>query len=196
MAKRLFDFLLALSGLFILAPLLLLLAVVIRLTARGPALFRQERMGRHFRPFIIYKLRTMVPDAPRVGPAITAGRDPRITWLGAILRKTKLDEFPQLWNVLRGDMSFVGPRPEVRKYVEQFRDDYVVILQVRPGITDLASIEFSDESEQLGQAEDPERCYVEQILPRKLALAKEYVQRSSLALDVAIIARTLRKIWS
>jgi lipopolysaccharide/colanic/teichoic acid biosynthesis glycosyltransferase len=181
--------------LLLLAPLLLFLMVLVRITSRGPALFCQQRVGKNFRPFTIYKLRTMVPEAPQQGLAITAGRDPRITWIGNILRKTKLDEFPQLWNVLRGDMSFVGPRPEVQKYVEMFRDEYAVILKLRPGITDLASIEFSDESAMLGRAADPEREYIEHILPRKMALAKDYVQRSSVWLDLVIIFRTLAKIW-
>ncbi len=195
MLKRTFDIVAALLGLLLLAPLLLILMVLVRITSRGPALFCQQRVGKNFRPFTIYKLRTMVPEAPQQGLAITAGRDPRITWIGHILRKTKLDEFPQLWNVLKGDMSFVGPRPEVQKYVDMFHDDYALILQLRPGITDLASIEFSDESAILGRAADPEREYIENILPRKMALAKDYVQRSSLWLDLAIIFRTLAKIW-
>jgi lipopolysaccharide/colanic/teichoic acid biosynthesis glycosyltransferase len=195
MLKRMFDIVAALFGLLLLAPLLLFLMVLVRITSRGPALFCQQRVGKNFRPFTIYKLRTMVPEAPQQGLAITAGRDPRITWIGNILRKTKLDEFPQLWNVLRGDMSFVGPRPEVQKYVEMFRDEYAVILKLRPGITDLASIEFSDESAMLGRAADPEREYIEHILPRKMALAKDYVQRSSVWLDLVIIFRTLAKIW-
>jgi lipopolysaccharide/colanic/teichoic acid biosynthesis glycosyltransferase len=195
MIKRTFDIIAALFGLLLIAPLLLLLMLLIRLTSRGPALFCQQRVGRNFQPFTIYKLRTMVPEAPQRGLAITAGRDPRITWIGNILRKTKLDEFPQLWNVLKGDMSFVGPRPEVQKYVNHYRDDYATILQVRPGITDLASIAFSDESEQLGRATDPEREYLENILPQKMELAKDYVRRSSLWLDLSIIFGTLLKIW-
>ena len=194
LAKRLFDMLAAGLGLLILSPLLLSLAVIVKLTSRGPILFQQERMGRDFRPFYILKFRSMVPDAPEKGPAITAGRDPRITWIGHILRKTKLDELPQLINVFKGEMSLVGPRPEVRKYVEMFRDDYAEVLRVRPGITDIASITFRNESEMLGRAANPEEEYVQHILPHKIALAKEYIARASLLFDISLIFRTLLKI--
>ena len=150
-----------------LSPLLLLIALSIKLTSPGPVLFCQERVGREFHNFLIYKFRTMVPDAEKMGGQLTAGRDPRITTVGHFLRKTKLDEFPQLLNVLKGEMSFVGPRPEVPKYVEMFRDDYSELLKVRPGITDLASLEYRHESELLGKATDPESLYVQEILPEK-----------------------------
>ncbi len=129
-----------------------------------------------------------------MGPAVTAGRDPRITRIGHLLRATKLDELPQLWNILRGDMSLVGPRPEVPKYVEMFLEDFKQILTVRPGITDLASIKYRDESALLSQASDPERQYIEQVLPDKIALAKEYIERSSLRLDLALILKTLGRL--
>jgi lipopolysaccharide/colanic/teichoic acid biosynthesis glycosyltransferase len=194
MSKRTFDFVVALLGLILLAPLLLLVALLIKLDSPGPALFRQERIGKSFRPFRIYKFRTMVQDAPRSGGPITFGADPRITRLGRVLRKTKFDELPQLMNVLRGEMSVVGPRPEVRPYVDLFRADYEEILQVVPGITDLASVRYRNEAEILGQFEDPEEAYVKHILPEKIKLAKAYVRRSSLFFDIALILKTFLKL--
>lgn len=194
--KRTCDLVGAILGLVLLSPLLLAAAVLVRLGSPGPVFFRQQRIGRGFRPFWIYKFRTMVQDAPARGRAITVGQDPRITPLGRILRKTKIDELPQLLNVLRGDMSLVGPRPEVRRYVELFREDYVEILRVRPGITDLASIRFRDESAVLGQAEDPEAEYVRRILPEKIRLAQEYVRSQSLGTDLGLILRTVIKLFA
>lgn len=191
MIKRAFDVGVALAGLLMLAPLLLLVALAVRCTSRGPALFRQERMGRGFRPFRINKFRTMVADAPQRGAAITAGHDPRITRVGQLLRKTKVDELPQLINVLIGEMSLVGPRPEVPRYVEMFRTDYAEVLSVRPGITDLASLKYRDETAILGAASDPDAEYVNRILPDKIALAKDYIARQSLGLDLWIILQTL-----
>lgn len=189
--KRLFDFTVALLGLILLSPLLLLIALLIKLTSRGPVLFRQERVGRSFRRFHICKFRTMVLDAERLGGQLTAGRDRRITTVGRFLRKTKLDELPQLVNVLKGEMSFVGPRPEVPKYVEMFRDEYVELLKVRPGITDLASLAYRHESDLLGAASDPETLYVREILPDKIRLGREYLRRRSLSLDLWLIFRTV-----
>jgi lipopolysaccharide/colanic/teichoic acid biosynthesis glycosyltransferase len=194
MAKRLFDIVLAAVGLVLASPVLLLSAIAVKLSSPGPVLFKQQRMGKNFEPFPILKVRTMVADAPNRGAQITAGADPRITRVGAVLRKTKLDELPQLWNVLRGDMSFVGPRPEVPKYVELFRDDYRTVLSVRPGITDPASVRFRNESEILGQAADPEAEYVNRILPEKIALAKEYIARSSLGYDLRLLAETFWRV--
>jgi lipopolysaccharide/colanic/teichoic acid biosynthesis glycosyltransferase len=191
MAKRLFDVVLATVGLVACAPILVVAGALVRLTSPGPMLFRQERIGRGFRPFTIYKFRTMVADAPRRGAAITCGDDPRITRVGRLLRATKVDELPQLFNVLRGDMSFVGPRPEVRRYVEMFADDYREILAVRPGITDLASILYRDEAAILGRAADPQAEYVGRILPHKIRLAKEYRHRSSVLFDVGVILQTI-----
>ena len=192
--KRLMDMLAAGVGLLLLSPLLALVALLVRLASPGPALFRQERMGRNFRPFQILKFRTMVQDAPQRGGPITFGGDPRITPLGSLLRQTKLDELPQLVNVLKGDMSLVGPRPEVPRYVELFRGDYAEILRVRPGITDLASIRYRDEAAILGAAANPEEEYVRRVLPEKIRLAKEYVERRSLRLDLAIIFGTLFRL--
>jgi lipopolysaccharide/colanic/teichoic acid biosynthesis glycosyltransferase len=193
-AKRTLDIGVSLVGLVLASPLLLLAAVAVKLSSRGPIFFRQQRMGRNFQPFHILKFRTMVVDAPKLGRQITAGADPRITGVGRFLRKSKIDELPQLINVLIGDMSLVGPRPEVPKYVEMFRDDYQEILRVRPGITDPASIKYRDESAILGQAGDPERVYEEQILPDKIAIARDYVARQSFLGDIAIICRTLAAI--
>jgi lipopolysaccharide/colanic/teichoic acid biosynthesis glycosyltransferase len=188
--KRLVDVLVAFAAFLVLSPVMLVAAVAVRFSSAGPILFRQERMGRGGRPFFILKFRTMVQDAPKLGGPITFGNDPRITRIGNLLRKTKLDELPQLFNVLRGDMSLVGPRPEVRRYVEMFCADYEVILQVRPGVTDLASIKYRDESTILGNAADPEKEYIEVVLPEKIRLAKEYVAGHSLRLDLAIMFGT------
>jgi lipopolysaccharide/colanic/teichoic acid biosynthesis glycosyltransferase len=195
MIKRAFDIGAASLGLVVLSPLLLLVALLIKLDSAGPVFFRQERIGRGFRPFIIYKFRTMVQEAPRQGGPITFGADPRITRAGQILRRTKIDEFPQLINVLRGEMSLVGPRPEVRQYVELFREDYVDILRVLPGITDLASLTYRHEAEVLGRSENPEVAYVRDVLPEKVRLAKEHVRRSSLLFDVTLIFKTLLALF-
>ncbi len=193
-AKRAIDVLAAGLGLLVLSPLLLLAALAVRLDSAGPVLFSQERIGRNFRPFRIYKFRTMVSDAEKRGGQITFGADPRITRVGRLLRKLKIDELPQLFNVLVGEMSLVGPRPEVPKYVEMFRDDYVYVLSVRPGITDLASVKYRDEAEQLATADDPQREYAERILPDKIALARQYVDSATLAGDLAIVLKTFVRI--
>ncbi len=192
--KRWFDVSLAFVGLLLLSPLLAAAAFLVKFDSSGPIFFRQERIGKGFQPFLIFKFRTMVQDAPRKGAPITVGRDHRITSVGRFLRKTKIDELPQLINVVKGEMSFVGPRPEVRQYVELFRKDYEEILQVRPGITDLASLMYRDEATVLGMAENPEEEYVRRILPDKVSLAKEYLEKSSLAFDLGLIFRTLLKL--
>jgi len=194
--KRTFDIMASGLGLLVLAPLLIVVAILIKLTSRGPVLFRHERVGRSFRPFLMYKFRTMVPDAPRLGGPLTSGDDPRITRVGRLLRKTKLDELPQLFNVLRGDMSLVGPRPEVRRYVEMYRKDYQEILKARPGITDLASLKYRHESEVLGRAANPEEEYIKNILPEKIRLNKEYLESSSLLYDLGLIARTFGALFA
>jgi len=181
----------ALGGLLCLSPLFVVVAILIKLDSRGPVFFKQDRMGRAFRPFLIYKFRTMVRDAPYKGGPITFGEDPRITVIGRFLRKIKIDELPQLINVLKGEMSIVGPRPEVRRYVELFREDYEEILTVRPGITDLASLKYRDEAAILGSCHDPEAMYSKCILPEKVNLAKEYVRSSSLIFDLILIFKTL-----
>ena len=194
MMKRILDLVVSLVGLMCLLPLLVLVAVLIKLDSTGPVFFRQTRMGMRFRPFQILKFRTMVQDSSTRGQSITVGDDPRITRVGWFLRKTKIDELPQLINVLRGEMTFVGPRPEVPQYVELFRHDYEEILKIRPGITDLASIKYRDEAALLGQSKNPEEEYVTRVLPDKISLGKEYIRCSSLAFDLRLIFRTFLKL--
>jgi lipopolysaccharide/colanic/teichoic acid biosynthesis glycosyltransferase len=195
MLKRLFDLLGAAVALLLLSPLLLVLAVLIKVDTPGPVFFRQERVGRYGRPFRIHKFRTMVVDAPQRGLALTVGADPRITRSGSWLRRTRLDELPQLIDVLVGHMSLVGPRPEVPRYVQHYppalRDR---ALAVRPGITDPSSLEFLDEGELLAAASDPEREYIDRILPRKLQAAADYAARATLWTDLRVIARTVRML--
>ena len=190
-AKRALDLAFAAAALVALAPVLLGVALWIKADSPGPVLFRQERVGRHGRPFRILKFRTMHVDAERLGPPITVGRDPRITRAGAVLRHCKLDELPQLVNVVRGEMSLVGPRPELPGYVALYPPAVrEKVLSVAPGITDPASLRFIDEGAELGRAEDPARHYVESIMPRKLAIYVDYVDRRTLWGDTAIILRT------
>ena len=166
--KRTFDAIVSFLGLVLLSPFLLPVAILIKLDSPGPVLFRQQRIGKGFRPFFICKFRTMLQDPCGPGRLITVGDDPRITRVGRWLRKTKIDELPQLFNVLKGEMSFVGPRPEVPKYVQVFHRDYEDILRVRPGITDLASLKYRDEAYLLQKAENPEEEYVSHVLPDKI----------------------------
>jgi lipopolysaccharide/colanic/teichoic acid biosynthesis glycosyltransferase len=193
--KHVFDILMATIGLILLAPLFLLVAVLIKLDSRGPIFFRQERIGKRFRPFLIYKFRTMVENAAQIGTEITYGNDPRITRIGRLLRKTKIDELPQIINVLKGEMSLVGPRPEIRQYVELFQRDYEEILKIRPGITDLASVKYRDEAAVLEQSENPEEEYLRRVLPDKINLSKEYIRRSSFFFDLTLILKTLLKLF-
>jgi len=189
--KRIFDLVLSSLGLLMLSPFFLLIAIWIKLDSSGPTFFRQERVGRMGKRFRIHKFRTMTADAASRGPEITAGLDPRITRAGRFLRRHKLDELPQLLDVIRGDMSLVGPRPEVPRYVETYPEPVRLrVLSVRPGITDYASIEFREENEILGRSDDPERDYVEKILPVKLGYYEQYVREHSLWLDVRLILRT------
>ena len=197
MPKRLFDLFLAALGLLLLAPVLLTVALWVVWDSPGPAFFRQQRVGRAGRLFRIVKFRTMHPRAETAGPPLTVGADGRITRAGHWLRRTKIDELPQLFNVLLGHMSLVGPRPEVPRYVALYPDDLrTLVLSVRPGITDRASIEFRDESTLLGQSSDPERTYVEQILPIKLRYGADYARSHTLRGDLAIILRTLAALWT
>ena len=195
MAKRLFDLIAAGLGLALLALPGLLVALAIKLDSPGPVFFRQERVGRGGRLFRIHKFRTMRHDLVGQGPQITVGADRRITRVGAVLRQTKLDELAQLIDVWQGTMSLVGPRPEVPRYVAQYPAEMrEKVLSVRPGITDIASIEYRDESAVLARAQDPEHAYVHEVLPHKLALAASYVDQASLWLDIKLILRTLAAI--
>ena len=195
MMKRPFDIVAATAALFILSPLLGLAALLIKLDSPGPVFFKQERIGRSFRPFWIYKFRTMVRDASTRGGPITVDEDRRITRVGRILRKTKVDEIPQLINILKGEMAIVGPRPEIRHYVELFRRDYEEILKVRPGLTDLASLKYRDEAALLRKAANPEDEYRTRVLPDKIRLAKDYLRRSSFLFDLSLILKTLFKLF-
>ena len=195
MAKRLFDVVLSAVALLLLWPLLLVIALWVKLDSPGPVFFRQERVGRHGVPFRIHKFRTMTHAAVPTGPQITIGADARITRAGQFLRRSKLDELPQLIDVLVGRMSFVGPRPEVPRYVAIYppalRDK---VLSVRPGITDMASLQYRNESELLARASDPEREYREVVLPAKLALQAQYVERAGVVTDLRLIALTLKTL--
>ena len=192
--KRLFDILFSFIGLLLLQPLFVVIAIMIKVDSTGPVFFKQGRVGKNFRRFIIYKFRTMVVDAEKQGLRITSGGDCRITKVGRILRKFKIDELPQLYNVLKGDMSFVGPRPEVIRYVEWYKEDYERILSVRPGITDISSMTYRNEESILQGVDDPERYYVHVLLPEKMRLAREYIQKVSFFYDVKLIFKTLYKV--
>ena len=196
MLKRLFDVLCSFAGLLLMSPLLLGIALWIKIDSPGPVFFRQQRVGRGGVLFRIHKFRSMFEGAALSGPQITVGADPRITRAGHFLRRNKLDELPQLLDVLVGTMSLVGPRPEVPRYVAlypaELRDK---VLSVRPGITDPASVEYRGESDLLAGAADPERLYIEQIMPAKLHRAAQYVDRMSLMTDVRLIGATLRSLW-
>lgn len=187
--KRAFDIVCAALGLLVLSPVLLLCALLVGLTSPGGVLFRQERVGKDGVPFTIYKFRSMRKD--NAGLKISTSSDSRITPVGRILRKTKLDELPQLWNVLKGDMSFVGPRPEVREYTDLYTPEQRQVLLVRPGITGLASIRYRNENDLLSASTDPNRTYIEEVMPAKLALDLEYIPRACVSYDVRLILETL-----
>jgi lipopolysaccharide/colanic/teichoic acid biosynthesis glycosyltransferase len=192
--KRAFDAFCSAIALVLLAPLLLLIGVVVAAGSRGGAFYQQERIGRHGAPFRLHKFRSM--HMHREGAQLTLGTsDPRITSVGRVLRKYKLDELPQLWNVVKGDMSLIGPRPEVAQYVALYTDEMRGVLTVRPGLTDPASIAGFDEGERLEAAEDPEQHYREVILPEKVAQQLAYVRSATFASDIRIIARTLFRIF-
>jgi lipopolysaccharide/colanic/teichoic acid biosynthesis glycosyltransferase len=195
MAKRLFDLVASGLGLLLLSPMLLAIALAIKLESPGPVFFRQERVGRFGKPFRIHKFRTMVTDAERRGLQITVGADARVTRVGGVLRKYKLDELAQLIDVFVGDMSLVGPRPEVPRYVACYPADVrAIVLSVPPGITDWASIEFKEENAMLGGAVDAERAYIEEILPIKLGYYVRYVRERSFMMDVRVIFATLAAV--
>jgi Sugar transferases involved in lipopolysaccharide synthesis len=191
--KRVFDFIVSALGIVISSPLLILTALLIKVDSPGPIFFKQQRMGKEFRPFWIYKFRTM-RESLEEGPNITIGNDPRITGIGRLLRQTKIDELPQLINILRGEMSFVGPRPEVPQYVQLYRKDYQQILTVRPGLTDLASLKYRDEAALLANAENPEEEYVKRVLPDKISLGRDYIQRASFFFDLRLILKTISQL--
>lgn len=172
----------------------MVIAILVKLTSRGPVFFKQERVGRFGKIFRIIKFRTMIENAENVGPAITISADNRITKVGKYIRKLKIDELPQLINVLKGDISFVGPRPELQKYVEIFSKEYEEILKIKPGITDYAAIAFSSENEIIKNKKNPEEYYIKEILPKKIELYKKYMDEMNLILDIKLIILTLNKI--
>ncbi len=192
--KRIFDILCSAAGLLALGPLLAAIAIIIKREDRGPVFYRGLRVGLHGKMFRIFKFRTMIVNAEKIGPASTANEDPRITRIGKILRKYKLDELPQLFNVLLGQMSFVGPRPEVKQFTDMYTEEEKTILTIRPGITDWASIWNSDEGSILAGAKDPDRTYMEIIRPTKLKLQLKYAREVSFVSDLKIICLTLLAI--
>lgn len=191
---RFFDFILSLVGLVVLAPIFIVLAIWIKIDSKGPVFYKQVRVGKNSIDFELFKFRSMVVGADKKGLITVGGRDPRITHSGYFIRKYKLDELPQLINVLVGDMSLVGPRPEVRKYVDLYTDEQQKVLSVKPGITDYASIEYVDENEILGKSSDPEKVYIEEIMPEKIKYNMKYINNKSLFEYFKIILLTVLKI--
>lgn len=192
--KRLFDIVASGLGLVVLSPVFAVLAVWIKADSKGPVFYRQTRVGRDNKDFRLFKFRSMRPDSDKLGLITVGGHDPRVTRSGYYIRKYKLDEFPQLINVFRGDMSLVGPRPEVRKYVDMYSPEQMRVLSVRPGITSLASIRYRNENDILAASDDPDRCYIEKVMPDKLAIDLEYVDRATLWNDIKLIFSTFKEI--
>lgn len=192
--KRTFDILASGVGLIVLSPLFAVLAIWIKTDSKGAVFYRQVRVGRGNRDFRLFKFRSMRPDSDKLGLITVGGRDPRVTRSGYYIRKYKLDEFPQLINVFRGDMSLVGPRPEVRKYVDMYTPEQVRVLDVRPGITSLASIRYRNENDILAASDNPDKTYIEQVMPDKLAIDLEYVNKANLWTDIKLIFSTFREI--
>lgn len=192
--KRLVDISFSLLILLIGLPIFMVIAVLIVLSSKGGVFFIQKRVGKYNQDFNLLKFRTMKPNSESKGQITVGGRDPRITKIGYWLRKFKIDEFPQLINVIKGDMSIVGPRPEVRKYVSLYNEEQLKVLTVRPGLTDIASIEYIDENELLGKSVNPEETYINEIMPKKLELNLRYIANQSLWLDIKLIFKTFLKI--
>lgn len=195
MLKRVFDWLFSLIFLIVLSPVFLILAVWIKLDSRGPVFYKQQRVGKDGKDFWLYKFRSMRVGSDKSGLLTVGGRDPRITSSGYFIRKYKLDEFPQLINVFLGEMSVVGPRPEVRKYVNLYNAEQLRVLSVRPGISDFASIRYRNENDLLEKAENPEQFYIDEVMPEKLRINLEYVEKANLATDIRIIFATLAAIF-
>ncbi|MBL7928306.1 MAG: sugar transferase [Bacteroidia bacterium] len=194
MIKRTFDFTVALLLTIILLPLFIVIAIMIKRDSKGPVFFIQQRVGKNNKDFGILKFRTMFTDAEQKG-SLTVGKDKRITRTGRFLRKFKLDELPQLFNVMKGDMSLVGPRPEVKKYVELYNEEQKKVLSVKPGITDTASIQFADENMLLAGCDDPEKKYITEIMPAKLKLNLQYINQQSFLIDLKILLQTFSKVF-
>ncbi len=194
MAKRAFDFLFSVIGLVAITPVMLLLALIITIDSKGGVFYKQVRIGKNKKPFKLYKFRSMSTDADKKGLLTVGNKDSRITKIGYYLRKYKLDELPQLINVLYGNMSFVGPRPEVEKYVELYNQEQLMVFNVKPGITDWASIKYVNENEILAKSSQPEKTYIEEIMPAKLKLNLEYVKHNNVFVDIKIILLTIKAI--
>ena len=194
--NRIFESILAFLAILLLLPLFIVIALWIMIDSGGGILYRQKRVGKDNRDFMIYKFRSMHRNADAMGLITTGHSDKRVTGAGSFLRKYKLDELPQLFNILKGDMSIVGPRPEVRKYVELYTPEQMRVLSVRPGLTDYASLDYINEGELLSRADDPEGFYVRDIMPEKLRLNLKYIDEKSLGLDLKIIGRTIGKIFA
>ena len=194
MAKRIFDIIFSLIGIILLLPLFIIISLWIMIDSKGGVFYIQQRIGKNGKPFGLYKFRTMYVDSDKKGLLTVGGRDPRVTKAGYWLRKYKLDELPQLFNVLKGDMSIVGPRPEVKKYTDLYTEEQRKVLSVKPGITDYASIEYVDENEVLAKSSNPEKTYIEEIMPHKLELNKKYILNKGLITDLKIILLTIKKI--
>ena len=192
--KRCFDLLFSIVGILLLSPVLILIAVVIFSESKGGIIYRQTRVGQNNKDFKLLKFRTMFADSDKKGLLTVGKKDVRITKSGYILRQSKLDELPQLFNIIKGDMSLIGPRPEVRKYVNLYTPEQLQVLTVRPGLSDLASLEYIDENELLAQSETPEELYISTIMPAKLKLNLEYIQKQSFIFDVQLIFKTISKI--
>ena len=191
---RLADIVFSLLGILVFSPLFLVLGLLVKIDSKGPILFNQQRVGRWSRDFFLHKIRTMKVNSEALGQLTVGGRDPRITGAGYILRKYKLDELPQLFNVLKGEMSLVGPRPEVRRYVEEYNSQQKTVLNVKPGITDYASISFVDENDILAASADPEKSYIEEVMPEKLKLNQKFIENPSFGNYVKVILLTGSKI--
>ncbi|HHT03279.1 MAG TPA: sugar transferase [Bacteroidales bacterium] len=191
--KRLFDFFASFFGLIVLSPLFIIIALVIGIESKGGVFYKQTRVGKNNKDFKVYKFRSMVIDADKKGLLSIGkdGRDPRVTKIGYALRKYKLDELPQLINVIKGEMSLVGPRPEVRKYVDLYSEKEKHVLEVRPGITDIASITYRNENDLLSQSDNPEEYYIKEIMPKKLSLSLNYIQTRSFLSDIKLIIKTI-----
>jgi len=192
--KRIFDIFFSFFGILLLIPFFLIISILILIDSKGGILYKQERTGRYSSIFKVFKFRTMRPDSFSKGALTVGSRDARITNIGYYLRKYKLDELPQLFNVLFGDMSFVGPRPEVKKYTDLYNENQKKVLSVRPGITDYASIKFRNENDLLSETEEPEKLYVDVIMPEKLKLNMQYIQDNSVFKDIRIIFETVYTI--
>lgn len=196
MLKRFFDLILSLIGLLIIVPILFLITILIKISSSGPVFYKQVRVGKNNKDFKIFKFRTMHVNAHKKGLLTVGGRDPRVTSIGYYLRKFKLDELPQLINVFKGDMSFVGPRPEVRQFVNLYSEIQMKVLNVKPGITDLASIEFRNENEILSKEEDPNQYYIDYIMPKKLEINLKYINQRNLLKDFVVIIKTIKVIFN